>query len=66
MTGIKIVASNEALLHQAALAINVSVIKLPKINDPGFLYYRVVGPFTQQDIFYLGISYEKLIAMQQP
>jgi len=65
MKGIKIVASNEALLHKASLETNVIVIKLTKINDPGFLYFRVVKQFNQQDIFYLGIVYGKLVAMQQ-
>ena len=50
MKGIKIVASNEAVLHKAAVAINASLVKLTQINDPDFLYYKIVNPFSQQDI----------------
>jgi len=62
MKGIKIVAANEALFLKAAQTINISVIKLPKIKREGFVFYRVVAPFSQQDIFYLGIIYAKLLA----
>jgi len=63
MKGIKIVASNEALFLKAALIINVSVIKLPKIRIPGFVFYRVVAPYSQQDIFRLGLAYGRLVKL---
>ena len=62
MKGIKIVAANEALFLKAAQIIGVTVIKLPNIRIPGFAFYRVVTPFSQQDIFDLGIIYGRLVA----
>ena len=62
MKAIQIVAANEALFLKAAQIIKVSVIKLPKIRIPGFVFYRVVAPYSQQDIFNLGVVYERFIA----
>lgn len=61
MKAIKIAAANEALFIRAAQIIGVSIIKLPKILLPGFVFYRVVAPFSQMDLFYLGIFYERLL-----
>ena len=66
MKGIKINASNEALFLKVALIINVSVIKLPKIKMEGFVFYRVVGPYRQQDLFNLGIVYGRLLPGNSP
>ena len=66
MKGIKIVASQEAMFLKAAVIINVSVIKLPKIKQEGFVFYRVVGPYRQHDLFNLGIVYGRLLPGNSP
>jgi len=64
MKAIQIVAAYEPLFLKAAQIINVSVIKLPKIRIPGFVFYRVVAPYSQQDIFNIGVAYTKLVDME--
>ena len=64
MKGIQIVASNEPQFLKAAKKLRLTVIKLPKIRIPGFVFYRVVAPFNQQDIFYIGVAYAKLVGME--
>ena len=66
MKAIQIVATNETLFLKAAQIINVSVIKLPSIRIQGFVFYRVVAPFSQQDIFNLGEVYGRLMVMKYP
>ncbi|HEY5370494.1 MAG TPA: hypothetical protein VIJ75_16035 [Hanamia sp.] len=61
MKCIQIVAANESDFIKAANSINLSVIKLPKIRKEGFVFYRVVAPYSQQDIFYLGVVYWKFV-----
>jgi hypothetical protein len=61
MKAIQIVAANEVLFLKAAQIINVSVIKLPSIRIQGFVFYRVVAPFSQEDIFNLAVVYERCL-----
>ena len=63
MKGIQIVASHEPQFLKAAKKLGLSVIKLPKIRIPGFVFYRVVAPYSQQDIFYIGVAYTKLVSL---
>lgn len=61
MKAIKILEANEALFIKASEIIGVTVIKLTKIRIPGYAFYRVVAPFSQQEIFYLGVVFGRLI-----
>lgn len=63
MKGIKVVAANEAFFLKAAQKIDVFVIKLQKIKREGFVFYRLVAPFDQQDLFNLGTAYESLVRL---
>jgi hypothetical protein len=66
MKGIQIVASNEQQFLKAAKKLGLTVIKLPKIRIPGFVFYRVEAPYSQMDLFTLGVAYTKLVGRYKP
>lgn len=60
MKAIEISLSNENQFLQAAQIARLKVSKKTEVAMPGRIVYEVIAPFSQNDIFKLGVYYAQL------